>query len=603
MASAASTSSSAAGAYSHLLRRSRLATLNPKIDQVYTAPASSRARQNNYGLKRPLPHKSTRAQPFVRVVELDSQEGRTQFRKAARETNFTRQWSEVGVGIHPTVLGDRASVAGGGGGGGRDTRSRAWARPEVQSRFVPAHCAGSILQPGEDAASLAPMQVDPAAAATLGQDAAAANAPADVEAKGMDAATAAATADSLLDQPVPNFFLMQPQKFERFLDDLGRRRSEFRAFVAGEENKRALQLGQPASADAATYDLYAHAQRDPVELVRLVERFLRIPSELDDRRAPGEQASRRDPALADPVPLVHPTLALQYAPPTPLESSLAPPIEGRILGPVNDAAAAARSGGGRGANTAYDRRNKVYAHVLSQVSMINANAAGNVQPTTWFPDVAGERSNVAGRASFRVQPTINPTTYAIRAQLARSGFYRSSVDFRPPTEEHQSDLLDNSRLETNPTALPAEQLASIRPLPGTQAYSGNVPREVRSPHSARASGSSSFGGAFGLGSSLTDLWRDGRASQRAERAGLGSSGDVLGAGASRRRRPGDFADPIAQLRARRAGQGQGQGQGHRRAGSGSGSGRKGQANERSRELIGKLQSLMGGNGGDGGNSQ
>ncbi|PRQ74035.1 hypothetical protein AAT19DRAFT_15602 [Rhodotorula toruloides] len=434
MASATTSSTTGAGAYSALLRRSKLATFNPRIDQVYTAPSSSRAHGNNYGLKRPLPTKSTRAAPFVRVLELETTDGRTGYRKATRETKFTRQWAEMGVGIQPTVLGDRA------------------AEPTPAPPIEP--------------------------------------------------------------QPVPNFFLMQPRAFDQFLLDLGRRRSEFRAFVAEEENKRSVSLGQPATADPETYDLYAHAQREPVELVRLVERFLRLPKEVDPR-FPDAEPSKRDPALAEPMPLVHPTLALQYSTPTPLESSLAPPVEGRILGPVNDAAS--RNGH---IGAMYDRKNKVYAQVLSQISMIPANAAGNTQPTTWFPDVAGERSNVPGRASFRIQPTINPTTYAARASLERAGFY-ASIDFRPPTEEHGSALLEHSRIETHPL----------------------------------------FGGA-----------------------------------GSRRRRQGDGPDPIAQLRARRQGQGQqGQGSQGQRGGS-----RRGQANERSRELIGKLQSMM--NNGNGGGS-
>ncbi|BGO97925.1 hypothetical protein NBRC10513v2_001921 [Rhodotorula toruloides] len=591
MASATTSSTTGAGAYSALLRRSKLATFNPRIDQVYTAPSSSRAHGNNYGLKRPLPTKSTRAAPFVRVLELETTDGRTGYRKATRETKFTRQWAEMGVGIQPTVLGDRA------GSGGTVGNRRLWFRPEVQTRFMPAGFVGEIQQPGRENVPGREFAVEPVDPALLegvegegvegeAGESITADAPAAQPVPAVDAASAEPTpAPPIEPQPVPNFFLMQPRAFDQFLLDLGRRRSEFRAFVAEEENKRSVSLGQPATADPETYDLYAHAQREPVELVRLVERFLRLPKEVDPR-FPDAEPSKRDPALAEPMPLVHPTLALQYSTPTPLESSLAPPVEGRILGPVNDAAS--RNGH---IGAMYDRKNKVYAQVLSQISMIPANAAGNTQPTTWFPDVAGERSNVPGRASFRIQPTINPTTYAARASLERAGFY-ASIDFRPPTEEHGSALLEHSRIETHPVALPAEQLASIRPLPGTQAYSGNNPPEVR----ARTGGG---GFAFGarqplLGSSLTDLWRDEEGARQG--GALGSLGELFGGAGSRRRRQGDGPDPIAQLRARRQGQGQqGQGSQGQRGGS-----RRGQANERSRELIGKLQSMM--NNGNGGGS-
>ncbi|GAA5829727.1 hypothetical protein JCM11251_000261 [Rhodosporidiobolus azoricus] len=410
--------------YSSLLRRSKLASFTPQVDQVYTTNSANLAR-SNFGFKRPLPQATTKVSPFVRLSQIDSPEGRTVFRKATREAKFVKQWGETGVGLQSQA---HISVDG----------SRKGDRLELQSRFVDGNGPGAV--------------------------------------KSVKGSNAGATTVPRM----PNVFALTEADFDRFLADLGKRRDEFKAFVVAELNK-ANNASQPQSVD--DFDLYDHAQRSPTELIRLVERFLRLPS------------STTSSLTSAPLPQVHPTLALQYASPTPLESSLAPPIPGRILGPVYER---------RGSNSSYpsssnlwnSSRNDMYASVLSTVSTVS-NAGQSATTTTFFPDATGVRSNAPGRASFRLtSATVNPNGYALRTAVENSSLGRKSFVFRPPTAEYEPKILAARAVDARPTLVPAESASPA--LPGTPAYSGDLPPEMRR--------SSSSGGRGSTASSLTDLW-------------------------------------------------------------------------------------------------
>ncbi|GAA5919807.1 hypothetical protein JCM6882_006486 [Rhodosporidiobolus microsporus] len=388
--------------YSSLLRRSKLAHFNPQIDQVYTTSSANLAR-SNFGFKRPLPQATTKTSPFVRVSHIDSPEGRTVFRKATRETKFVRQWSETGVGIQSEAFHPRSA------------HPRKWDRLELQSRFV----AGS-----------GPGAVKPVTSSAVG-------------------ATAVPR--------MPNVFALSEGDFDRFLEELGERRDEFKAFVVAEMNKT-NNASQPASVD--DFDLYDHAQRHPTELIRLVERFLRLPS----------------PSTASltsaPLPQIHPTLALQYASPTPLESALAPPVRGRVLGPVPEKRTNTPGGNTYGSSSRFD----MFASVLSTVTTVS-NPGSSAAPTTFFPDAAGVRSNAPGRASFRLNPVLNPVQYALRAATeSPSSLGRKSATFRPDTAEYEPATLALRALDARASVLPAEQARAA--VPGTPAYSGDLPADA-----------------------------------------------------------------------------------------------------------------------------
>ncbi|KAK4053159.1 hypothetical protein OIV83_001894 [Microbotryomycetes sp. JL201] len=157
-----------ANSYSALLRRSKLATFSPAIEQVYTPGSAAQLKRQDFGFKHTLPLATTSKAPFVRVTRLDNAQRRTDYRKATREALYVRKWAELDVAITPEPLGD----------------------VELQSRFVPDDMLGSI--------------------------------------KPVEAAKEAASAS----MRVPNFFTMAPEEFERFLDSLGDLRPEFAQFAA-----------------------------------------------------------------------------------------------------------------------------------------------------------------------------------------------------------------------------------------------------------------------------------------------------------------------------------------------------------------------------------
>ncbi|BGP14113.1 hypothetical protein JCM10213_002411 [Rhodosporidiobolus nylandii] len=429
---------STSSSYSSLLRRSKLATFNPAVDQVYSSSAAHLAR-NNYGFKRPLPAHSTKSSPFVRLSQLDSQEGRTVFRKATRETRFVKQWAETGVGIQSEAFAPRHAGA------------RRWDRLELQSRFVDGAGPGAVKSVEQQA---------------------------DSGTRGVPR--------------LPNVFALGEREFERFLEELGERRDEFKQFVVDETNRTSSSGAQPASVD--DFDLYDHAQRHPMELMRLVERFLRVQSS----SLPTASSLTRAP-----LPQVHPTLALQYASPTPLESALAPPVKGRLLG------ASPESEKRNGAPLYMTSHKDQFASILSTVSVVPGSAVNGGSSTTFFPDAAGVRSNEPGRQSFRLNPTINPVHYALRQGVEQSQLGRKSYDIRPPTAEYEPATLALRALELRPAVVPGHETPAQ--LPGTPEYSGNLPPELH------RRGSGAKGAKAG---SLSELWAGSSAAQLRS-AGLG----------------------------------------------------------------------------------
>lgn len=539
-------SGASASSYASLLRRSKLASYNPHIDQVYTANSANRARAN-YGLKRPLPALSPAAgarSPFVRVTDLDSPERRTSYRRATREQQYTKKWLEVDSGIASEALIDRSGLGYGYGGssGTAGLVHRKWDRLPVQSRFLAPGTPGAVQ-----------------------------------------------SVDQVAQQPpvptLPNFFALSPADFERFLASLGDRRADFRAFVLAEANKLAEQTGgATGNLNDADFDLYAHAQRNPLELLRLVERFLRRPA------ATGASNSA-------PLPQVHPTLALQYATPTPLESALAAPLPGRLLGPAPDGSSSRFYGRGGG------RKPDVYASILSQVAPVPPNATAGVAQTNFFPDVEGHRSNLPGRASFRISPTMSPVPYANQTAILRTGVRKGSHEFRPPTAEYEPALLALHSVRLNPTVVPpsaalaSPQTPAPAPRPGSPTYSGALPRDLRGAGAGGAGDGRGAGSPVGSrqnAGTLSDLMEGYAFNSSRSRAAAAASAAGAGTGAGVRR-PGRTPEEQRRWLERRE-QALGEGGVPRRGQAGGAGGKRkqgGQARgENRKRLMATLEGLL-----------
>lgn len=80
--------------FAELLRRSKFASYDPSIGQVYSSHGGHLHR-GNWGLKRPLPIRRRNAHITVKAV--DSREEQTEWKFSDKEARFTKMWEEVGV--------------------------------------------------------------------------------------------------------------------------------------------------------------------------------------------------------------------------------------------------------------------------------------------------------------------------------------------------------------------------------------------------------------------------------------------------------------------------------------------------------------------------
>lgn len=414
--------------YSALIRRSKLSTYNPKIDQVYSSHHGFKAR-NDFGLKRPIQVKGATSSttPMIRLTALDTPQRTTHYRKATKEHTFTNKWNQLGLNVqvntpHPGASSSAVMVD----------------RTTLQSRFVPADLARQYNNHGT----------------IIGLD--------------------QLSRPSSSTMRVPNFFAMEQDEFDRFIDELGDKKEAFTAFVAQEQAKIAGSSSSGARVDPPSVDLYEHAQSQPSHLSRLLERFLALSTTVDPSAAP--------------VPHPHPMLAIQYSNPTALESALSPPVPGRLLGPSPTFQHSASKGG-----TFRDNRDQLYASIIGQVAPLGLQQTNGASSTTFFPDAQNQRSNQPGRVSFRLRASISPAPFASKQALSAR---RGQKPYRPDVPAHEPQALAARAIELHPAVITAQ---SLRALPGSQAYSGDLPPAPK--RSGGGYGSASRGGA---GGSVTD---------------------------------------------------------------------------------------------------
>lgn len=78
--------------FATLLRRSKFASYDPRIGQVYTTSGGD-SHRGNYGLKRPLALRTR--EPFITVASVDSLQQQTEWSNAEREARWIRRVAEV----------------------------------------------------------------------------------------------------------------------------------------------------------------------------------------------------------------------------------------------------------------------------------------------------------------------------------------------------------------------------------------------------------------------------------------------------------------------------------------------------------------------------
>ena len=387
--------------YSQLIRRSKLASYTPQVDQIYTT-SKQNASRSNFGLKSSL--RLSSPAPFIRINKLDKLE----YRKGTSEVKYVKKWDETPVAITPAEYSVRESAL---------------------SAFTHQSAYSDTLYDPRKLNPNPPKKETPDGRPDL--------------------------LDSLFNkvfQPVRsvNYFAMDTTEFDAFLLSLADRTAEFKQFV---EAKTQLQRG----GKAAPVSLFANAQLSAQELTSLVDQFLvstHAPSPTEFRPSPGP----------------HSTLALQYSTPTTLESSLAPPLPGRILG------SAPATNSYESNSAPFSRTAKALSTLLGQVVEVPFRAQAGGTTTTWFPDdgTPPTRSNVPGRADFKIAPRIDYQGYVERmdrtSRRGRASFADAQSEAGGRNARLRSDLLrDEAQLHLVPTVVTERDR---KPLLGSSKYVG-----------------------------------------------------------------------------------------------------------------------------------
>lgn len=86
--------------FAALLKRSKFATFQPSIAQVYTTYEGN-AFRGDWGLKRPLSVRKRKATLLVQAV--DTREQQTEFRSGEPEANMRKRWQETGSDVNPST--------------------------------------------------------------------------------------------------------------------------------------------------------------------------------------------------------------------------------------------------------------------------------------------------------------------------------------------------------------------------------------------------------------------------------------------------------------------------------------------------------------------
>lgn len=263
----------APSSFSTLLRRSKFASYDPAINQVYTS-FGGYAHRGHWGTKRDLPPKrkhkvpdplvsssggrgSARRNPVAFISALDSAEGQTEWTSAEKDVRWLRRLEELGSGTH---LNDMS----------------AWSK-----------------------------RVGSSGGRTIG----------DVDSE-FDSADSAQKSSRQMTSALPNTQAMSERQFKSYIAKLRTQRAEFHEFL--QENG----VGQSEdSKNPQAVPMYAFAQEPSTHHTRFL--------------AHKNQKAAVQPTSSTLTPVPHPSGGLDYLNPTPLVSQLLypNPIKGRYVQP------------------------------------------------------------------------------------------------------------------------------------------------------------------------------------------------------------------------------------------------------------------------------
>ncbi|KAF9520003.1 hypothetical protein BS47DRAFT_1357744 [Hydnum rufescens UP504] len=97
-----SASSMAPSQFATLLRRSKFASYDPAIYQIYTSYGGHSAR-GDFGVKRPLPPAARTRSPNAFINNLDTRQHQTQWKDAEMQQKFVQRFDEIGAPVKPVA--------------------------------------------------------------------------------------------------------------------------------------------------------------------------------------------------------------------------------------------------------------------------------------------------------------------------------------------------------------------------------------------------------------------------------------------------------------------------------------------------------------------
>lgn len=294
---------SSASQFSKLLRRSKFASYDPSIAQIYTS-YGGHASRGHFGLKRPLPKLARTRAPALTISAVDTPEYQTDWENAEDAEKWLKRWDDTGAPV--TVDGQSSWFE-----QARET-SQKWVCDSEFDREL-EHRPTSI--PGASPVHNRAF-IDPSSS-----------------------------------QMIPFIEAMDPKQFERFLERLRRLRPQFQAYlektkVADLDAEQAQRLRELANlyqfkSDSADYKNNQEAiksdiaYRKSIPLNMYAEGQPQAKYSLAYKRFLAEVAEKRNtrPESKTLIGNAHPFAGLNYHHPSSLQNILTnPPVPGHILG-------------------------------------------------------------------------------------------------------------------------------------------------------------------------------------------------------------------------------------------------------------------------------
>ncbi|KAG8863156.1 hypothetical protein FRB96_009338 [Tulasnella sp. 330] len=257
--------------FAQLFKRSKFATFDPSIAQIYTTYAGY-AHRGDYGLKRPLPPTARGNDPMIHIRAIDTPEEQTEWSTARNQGKWIRRFDEGGAGAEPAPKSKWSR------------RGDATMRWEVDSAFSPA-------------------------------------------ARKLSATNVQAM--------VPNLEAMNEVEFQAFLDKVRASRPRFKKFLQKQwkiERREIAERGGRRSTERSRSSVFVDEMDPSLNLTQMAQRLSKQSSHAHFLAYLANEKASSSPSSTTLSPYPHPNAGLSYTPKNNLQTMLTyPTLPGRVI--------------------------------------------------------------------------------------------------------------------------------------------------------------------------------------------------------------------------------------------------------------------------------